>query len=124
MSSWHGARVRDGKARIQLTVYSSPDKTAKAHGDACAHPSSDVWLWPYSVKVAGARAQVDRVCAAIKRLSVIQGQVDEYQAARAQLEGLLEGIKAVRSNRGEFQVIEEPQPSEDRVRATPPRKET
>lgn len=97
---------------MQLAVYSATRRAAKEYDHGCAHAPSDVWMWPYSVKVAEARARVDRVCSGIKRLSVVQSQVGAFQTARAQLEDLLEAIKTVRSSRGEFQAIEETPPGE------------
>lgn len=94
--TWRRIRARAGRATALLSSYSAPERDAAPRRDACVHPRSKVWLWPYTEKVRGARAPVDEACAERQRHAETRAQVEEFQARKARLESLVLAIEKVR----------------------------
>jgi hypothetical protein len=96
LTRWHRLSVRDGTASVRLSIYSAPDRPSAGPGDACAHPRSKVWLWPYTARVGHARSEVDRLCAELGRHHATRVQVDDFRAKKSRLEDLVNAIERIR----------------------------
>jgi hypothetical protein len=107
---WEAVRVRDARATALLVAYGAPDRPAASSRDVCAHPASQVWLWPYTAKLRIARAEVDELCADRARHATTQAQVDAFTAMRARVRELIAAIEKVRDGRRSPEIVVEPTP--------------
>ena len=107
---WQSVRVGDDRATALLVAYSAPDRPAALSRDVCAHPVSQVWLWPYTAKLQIARAEVDQLCADRARHAATQAQVDAFTATRTRVRELIEAIEKVRDGRKPPEIVVEPAP--------------
>jgi hypothetical protein len=83
------------RGSILLTVYAFPGPGAVAPPE-CRLPQSRVWLWPYSVRVAGARAEWAGLCARVEELRDIRARVDAFEAARNRFQAVVTEIEKLR----------------------------
>ena len=107
---WERVSVRDARATAHLVAYSAPDRPAAPSRDVCAHPVSQVWLWPYTEQVRVARAEVDRLCADRSRHAETRSQVEEFNSTRARVRELIEAIERVRGGRRVPEIVVETEP--------------
>jgi Tfp pilus assembly protein PilO len=112
---WERVRVGDSRATAHLVAYSAPDRPAAPSRDVCAHPISQVWLWPYTEKVRLARAEVDWLCADRSRHAETRAQVEDFNSTRARARELIEAIEKIREGRRLSEIVVEAEPPPEEV---------
>jgi hypothetical protein len=110
LSAWQRANVQGGNALVEVTLYSAPDPPAKRPDDWCALRASEVWLWPYTAKVAAARLQLERLCGDVVRYAAVKREVDDVELKRARLQSLVDAIVKVTASRVPLKMIRDDAP--------------
>lgn len=84
------------EATVVLSIYALPRGLGDVAVDSCGAPTSRVWLWPYTARLAGRRGELAGVCARLARLRPVREQVDAFMAARAYLDRVIKTIVKLR----------------------------